>query len=268
VDIIPVPPMVLTADSTLGCKPFAAHFSMEDTMGGAWADWNFFDGPVLTGRPMAMSFVYDQFGTYDLGVTVHWPNGCITDTLYNDLVTVIDMPHADFNWTPDPADIFGPTVQFHELAGPTATSFLWNFAGTDTSTAANPFHTFPDDHGALYPVQLWATNELGCTDSILRIVNVDDVFLVHVPTAFSPDGDGLNEILNVIGNDISNVDFHFMIFDRWGEKVFDSTDRDKGWDGKYNGKPVPNGVYVWMLRAQSIYTGVNHDLRGHVTVVR
>lgn len=70
------------------------------------------------------------------------------------------------------------------------------------------------------------------------------------------------------GNDIAPNDFHWMIFDRWDEKILDTTDPYEGWDGKVNGKVVQNGVYNWMLRAQSMYTGINHDMRGSVTVVR
>lgn len=266
--ITPLPPFVLSVDSVLGCKPFNVQFALEDTTGWAVVDWDFHDGPVLYGFPTSMPHLYSRFGTYDLDVNVHWPNGCSFDSTLTNLITVVDMPHADFTWAPQPADIFEHEVHFTEQCGPTAVSYLWDIAGMASSTAPDTSFDFPDDIGRLYPVKLKAWNYLGCADSVMKMVNVDDAFLVFVPTAFSPDGDGLNEILYVIGNDISDKDFHFMVFDRWGEKIYDTTDRNAGWDGKMNGKVVKNGVYTWMLRAQSVYTGVNHDLMGHVTVVR
>ncbi|MBK6411220.1 MAG: gliding motility-associated C-terminal domain-containing protein [Flavobacteriales bacterium] len=268
VAITPVPPMELSVDSVLGCEPFTVHFSMNDTTGGATADWNFGYGPTQTERPMTMAHVYAQYGTFDLRVNVHWPNGCSMDSIYSNLIKVIDVPHADFSWTPYPASIFNNEVHFHELATDIADTFEWDLAGMDSSFLPDPVFTFPDDLGRNYPVRLIVRNYLGCADTIWKLVNVEDAFLVYVPTAFTPDGDGLNEVLNVVGNDIADHDFHFMVFDRWGEKIYDTTDRHAGWDGKMNGKVVKNGVYTWLLRAQSVYNGVNHDLQGHVTVVR
>lgn len=268
VDILPLPPLVLNTDTVLGCVPFQVQFELVDTTNGGHADWRFGDGVTLAGGPMSLPHLYMHYGTFDLDITVHWPNGCSADSLFSDLITVIDMPHADFTWEPRPADIFNNEVHFQELAGPTATHFLWDFAGLATSTAPDTSILFTDELGSIYRVQLNAWNELGCMDSVIRLVNVDDIFMVYVPTAFTPDGDDLNEMLLVLGNDIADAEYHFMVFDRWGELIFETTDRHAGWDGTYKGKKVPVGVYTWMLHAQSVYTKANHDLQGHVTVVR
>lgn len=268
VKITPVPPLVLTADSVLGCNPFTVQFDLLDTTGLARADWHFMDGATLMNRPMAHSHTYIQGGTHDLYVNVHWPNGCSYDSLYTDLIEVVDVPRADFTWQRRPADIFNNEIQFHELAGPLGDTYAWDFAGMGTSTLPDPEFTFPNDTGRYYPVSLVVRNYLGCADSTMRMVNVDDVFLVYIPTAFSPDGDGVNDVLRVIGNDIDDAGFLFTLYDRWGEKLYETNDRHMAWDGKYHGRTVKNGVYVWMLRVRSRYTGVNHDLRGHVTVVR
>ncbi len=268
VDILPLPPLILNTDTVLGCVPFEVQFTLVDTTNGGTADWRFGDGITLAGGPMALPHLYMPYGTFDVDITVHWPNGCTADSLFNDLITVIDMPHADFTWTPRPPDIFNTEVHFQETAGPTATGFLWDFAGLAASTAPDTSITFSDEYGSIYRVQLTAWNELGCMDSVIRLVNVDDIFMVYVPTAFTPDGDGLNELLFVSGNDIADAEYHFMVFNRWGEPVFETKDRHAGWDGTYKGKKVQTGVYNWMLHAQSVYTRTNHDLRGHVTVVR
>lgn len=268
VDIIPVPPLILAVDTVLGCKPFTVHYALEDTSGLARTDWYLTDDATLMNRPMALEFTYVESGIHDLHVNVHWPNGCDYDSTFSNLITVIDVPRADFTWEPWPASIFKNEVHFRELAGPLATSYAWDFAGLGGSTLPDPDFTFPDDTGRSYPVQLVVRNMLGCPDSTIRLVNVDDVLLVYIPTAFSPDGDGINEVLHVLGNDIADSDFHFRIYDRWGHLVFETKDRHAGWDGRYKGKVVKNGVYVWMLHIKSKYSGVNHDLRGHVSVIR
>lgn len=267
VDVTPVPPLVMTADSILGCEPFLVHFTIQDTTGGATSDWAFDDGSAFQNLPTQVSHLFAHYGTYDVTVNAHWPNGCSYDSTYTDLITVIDIPHLDFSWSPNPANIFEHEVTFHELADELAVSFEWDFAGLGSSNEPDPTFDFPNAFGASYPVELLVRNFLGCPDSILKIVEVQDEFLVYTPTAFSPDGDGLNELFQIVGNDISPKGFHLMIFDRWGEKIFDTTSSTEGWDGKYNGKVVKNGVYTWMLRAQSVYTGINHDLRGTITVI-
>ncbi|MCC6840841.1 MAG: gliding motility-associated C-terminal domain-containing protein [Flavobacteriales bacterium] len=268
VEVLPLPPLILNTDTVLGCVPFLVQFELVDTTNGGHADWRFGDGVTLAGGPMSLPHLYMQYGTFDMDITVHWPNGCSADSLFSDLITVIDMPHAAFTWTPQPADIFHNEVHFMEQAGPTATAFLWDFAGLASSTAPDTSITFTDAYGSQYRVQLNAWNELGCMDSVIRLVNVDDVFLVHVPTAFTPDGDNLNEVLYVEGNDIADAEYRFRVFNRWGELIFETTDRKVGWDGTYKGKKVPVGVYNWTLHAQSVYTKTNHDLQGHVTVVK
>jgi gliding motility-associated-like protein len=266
-NVTPVPPLVLTADSVLGCEPFLVHFSIEDTSGQATVDWDFGDGAAYTDLATAVAHSYGHYGNYTVTVNAHWPVGCSYDSTYEDLITVIDIPHLDFSWAPDPANIFENQVQFHELADELAISYQWDFAGLGSSSLPDPSFIFPNAIGTTYPVELLVRNFLGCPDSVTRFIEVQDEFLVYIPTAFTPDNDGLNDILQVRGNDIAPNDFHLTVFDRWGHEVFDTTDPHQGWDGKMNGKVVKNGVYTWMLRAQSAYTGVNHDLQGQVTVV-
>ncbi|MEO8732738.1 MAG: PKD domain-containing protein [Flavobacteriales bacterium] len=267
VKVKPVPSLVMNPDSILGCEPFLVHFSLQDTTGAATADWDFGDGAAYTDLATSVAHNYDHYGVYTVTVNAHWPNGCSYDSTYTDLITVIDIPHLDFSWSPNPANIFENTVQFHELADQLAVSYQWDFAGLGSSTLTDPSFTFPNQIGASYPVELLVRNFLGCPDSITHIIEVQDEFLVYIPSAFTPDGDGLNDVLQVEGNDIAPDNFHLQIFDRWGAKIFDTTDPHQGWDGKMNGKVVKNGVYNWMLRAQSAYTGINHDLRGSVTLV-
>ena len=117
-------------------------------------------------------------------------------------------------------------------------------------------------------MQLVVANYLGCTDTVVRNIEVMDEFLVFIPTAFTPNGDGMNEALFVLGDDIDRTDFRLMIFDRWGERIFETTDLSEGWDGSYKGSPAQDGVYNWRLEARSFYTGRPHKLSGHVVLVR
>jgi gliding motility-associated-like protein len=268
VSVTPLPDLLLSADTILGCDPFAVRFNVIDTTNGATVDWSFGDGLVVPGPAGIVGHSYTDPGQFDVSVVVHWPNGCDDDTTIANMITVAAVPSAEFTWTPQPPSVLEPEVQFIEQAGPYATSYAWDFAGLGEDTAANPIFLFPADIGNTYPVQLIVTNYLGCADTAVRNVEVIDQFLVFVPNAFTPDGDGVNEVLFVQGRDIATEDYRLVIFDRWGEKIYESTDRSEGWDGSYSGSPVQDGVYAWRLNARSAYTGQPVQLLGHVTVVR
>jgi gliding motility-associated-like protein len=87
---------------------------------------------------------------------------------------------------------------------------------------------------------------------------------VFIPTAFSPN-EAHNSILYVRGPCIASMDF--MVFDRWGNKVFESQNSDKGWDGTYKGQPMNMATYVWLLTA-TLQDGTSISKKGNVTLVR
>ena len=89
---------------------------------------------------------------------------------------------------------------------------------------------------------------------------------VFIPNTFSPNGDGANDIFYPRGNGVYSIKM-FRIFNRWGEVVFETTDLNKGWDGTFNGKPQPMGVYVYVIEA---FTSTNDRFfkQGNVTLIR
>ena len=270
VEVTPLPLLVLSVDSALGCDPFAVTFTVVDTTGGAMVEWDFGDGVITQGPPI-VGHAYGTPGAFDVGAVVTWPNGCTDTTLIVDLVTVLALPEADFTWTENPANILWPHVQFNEQAGPYAVTYDWDFAGLGTSQDPDPVFSFPDQFGHTYPVTLYVTNSLGCPDSVTRSVEVEDVLLVYVPNTFTPDGDGLNETFSIVGNDISKVDFELMIFDRWGEMVFRSSDPLLAWNGTMNnggGEVLAQGVYPYKLRVKAGYSLEKREFVGHITLLK
>jgi gliding motility-associated-like protein len=89
---------------------------------------------------------------------------------------------------------------------------------------------------------------------------------IWVPNAFTPNGDGVNDELRVLGNTGRLEQFHFYVYNRWGQLVFETTDRSQGWDGRQQGVEAPVGAYVYMLEyklhGQSILG------KGNVTLLR
>ena len=85
---------------------------------------------------------------------------------------------------------------------------------------------------------------------------------IYIPSAFTPNGDGLNDTFGIKGEGVS--DFHIYIYDRWGEIIFESTEARKQWDGKYKGQQVEQGTYVYQLFASGV---TSKGKTGSVTVV-
>jgi len=270
ITVLHTPPLVLTVDSALGCAPFQVRFALRDTTEGASILWDFGDNISTLGVD-SINHIYSVAGHYSVTATATWPNGCITDTTITQLVRVIPVPVSDFAWTPDPLTVFEPVAQFYETAESNEVAYAWDFFEFGTSEEPDPTIIFPNDEGRYYPVQLVVENILGCADTLLRLVHVEDQFLVYIPNAFSPNGDGINEAFYVEGNDISQDEFQLYIFDRWGKQVFASVDPLQPWYGAWgsgDGDPLPAGEYNWRLTIRSKQTLQKRIMMGHVTLLR
>ena len=119
-----------------------------------------------------------------------------------------------------------------------------------------------------YPVKLLVTNQaLGCSDSITKMITVLDFCTTDIPTAFTPNGDGLNDNFGP-HNALKADNYQFRIYNRWGQLIFESKDWKKRWDGKVNGTVQGTGTYVWMLTYTHRDTGQKVLKKGTVTLIR
>ena len=104
--------------------------------------------------------------------------------------------------------------------------------------------------------ELTATFSISITNSMLEM-----------PNAFSPNGDGINDIYKAKENHKSIIEFHAYIFNRWGQKIYDWTDINGGWDGTWNGKDVKDGTYYVLVKAKGA-DGINYEIKKDVNVLR
>jgi gliding motility-associated-like protein len=113
---------------------------------------------------------------------------------------------------------------------------------------------------------VYVTDAAGCTDSACVTVTVEiNCKPVYVPNAFSPNGDGENDVLYVYGNCISEM--KFVIYNRWGEKVYEGTNPKEGWDGYFRGKAENTAVFAYYLEYK-LLTGGEGNKKGNISLIR
>jgi gliding motility-associated-like protein len=159
------------------------------------------------------------------------------------------------------------TVDLSNQSQPLDASFSWDFGDGAGSTAFAPTYTYtaPGD----YTVQLTAS--VGdCSATAIVLVRVLDAGFeevgLRVPNVFSPNGDGVNDVLEVFSTGLSSLDM--AIFNRWGQLVYRIERPRQVWDGRsMAGERVPEGTYFYELRAAA-FDGRTYELRGTVTVLR
>ncbi len=253
-----------------GCAPLTVAFNGISNNGISYS-WDFGDGTTPLGSGTSPSHVYVNPGTYDVTLTITTAAGCTTVIDSIAYINVNPNPYADFSISPNPVSSLSPFVSFTDLSTVTITNWSWNFGDltstSDVSTAQNPSYQYPST-GA-NTVTLIVTNQFGCVDTATQIVDIIDDFVFYAPNAFTPDGDGLNDIFlpRGIGYDIET--FNLMIFDRWGNNIYSTDDYNKGWDGRANhGTDIAQiDVYVWKVELTD-NKKLKHKYIGHVTIVK
>ena len=150
------------------------------------------------------------------------------------------------------------TINASASGGTPIYTYMWNDSLKSSTISFNA----PTD--GLYTYTVSVTDANGCTAYAVVTVDVECAGL-FIPTAFSPNEDGYNDELCVRGDCFTN--FNFMVFDRWGNKVFETENIDNCWDGTYKGQPMNTGTYVYLLTATE-KNGANIKKKGNVTLVR
>lgn len=226
---------------------------------GTTITWDFGDGGV--GTTDTIEHTFDSVGTFTVRVIVTNPASCNGADTFTRVIKVLDAPISDFSFTPITPETNTPNT-FRNLSID-ATRYLWDFGDGSTSTEVNPVHQFR--RTGTYNVCLTAYNTGGCPAIKCRKLSAEIIPIVGLPTGFSPNGDGDNDILYVRGAAIELMDL--KIYNRWGQVVFHSTSQRDGWDGTFNGQPQPIEAYGFVLNVTFI-DGSTKLLKGNITIIR
>lgn len=186
-------------------------------------------------------------------------------------VTITGPPPviADFIWGPDPANVNNPTITFVNTSSD-AVRYFWNIADMASSTGTNTSFTFSNKEPGTYEVCMVAYNANDCADSICYNVIIDDVLFTYIPNSFTPDGDDHNDVWGMSTNISVITNYQMMVFDRWGQMVYNTTDPYKGWLGSYQngGEVLKSDVYVYRILYGIQNTEAVKEIVGHVTLIK
>jgi gliding motility-associated-like protein len=161
-------------------------------------------------------------------------------------------------------------IRFENFSSNGAVRYQWDFGDGSPPYNTNSMASFEHEYirTGTYKACLIAFNSEGCSDTTCKDVQALIEPLMDVPNAFTPGrpgGSGVNHLIKVKGFGIEKI--NWRIYNRWGVKVFESTNKDNGWDGTYNGQPQPMDVYMYILEVQ--FTDNTTARRtGDITLIR
>ncbi len=254
IEILAIPPLVdFSYDPASGCVPLKVQFTnLSQFADPGTYQWDF--GDQSTSSMINPSHTYYQPGKYSVSLSASNITGQTVNETKQAIIEVFPRPNAEFEIKPRLVYIPGG-ILYTDNRSFDATRFVWDFGDGTNSTGFEPEHKYKDE--GFYTIKLVAYNQFDCADSttLENAVKVQKGGQVLIPNAFSPNlsggggggGDGKNDVFLPLTRGV--VEFELLIFNRWGELLFESRDPDLGWDGTYNGKLCQQDVYIYKLAA-------------------
>ncbi len=202
-------------------------------------------------------------------------NPYCADTSSQSFNLTFDIVKANFNVSDSvicPAEI----VSFTDTSSGNVSSWNWAFGNGQFSSIKNPpaqsyaIRTYPINTGLNFDttvIRLIVGNTTPCYDTAYKTINVTSNCLIEVPTAFTPNGDGLNDYLYPL-NAYKAIDLKFRVYNRLGQLVFESKDNSSKWNGKIDGQKEPSATYVWTLEYTDKNTGKKVSTNGTTILIR
>lgn len=192
---------------------------------------------------------------------VHVSDECQTFFVVGSTTVEVIRPDADFQVTS--STLFNNMPITFQNLSVGAESYQWFYGDGNTSTTIVGSNVY--ENPGTYYVTLVATNQLGCKDTVTKPITIEEEYWIYVPNTFTPDGNRVNNYFSVSTVNIKYLEV--MIFNRWGERIFEAYDPFFEWDGTYNGTLVQDGTYIWKIKYVT-KGNIEGKLVGHITLMK
>lgn len=254
---VPVPPPLSINNGSLICKGNSAQLIASGGVSYSWSP-SYGLNTTTSSAPIASPTI-----TTNYSVVITTSNNC--SFLLTTLVNVYNLSTVPISATANPTGVVKGNSSTLTYSGDVGATVSWYPSNTVNPKIGYTVTATPD-RPTTYTVV--AVNG-ACREELYVFV---DVFIpgciegdAFIPNTFTPNGDGQNDILYVRGLKVDEV--YFAVYNRWGEMVFETTDKSKGWDGIYKGRPADVGVFGWYLKVKC-YNGEETFKKGNVTLIR
>ncbi|MFT4681530.1 MAG: gliding motility-associated-like protein [Flavobacteriales bacterium] len=263
VEVHPLPEVDFLTDVPPGCHPYTVSFENYSSISSGSILSYSWDVEVQSGITEAEpNVVFNEAGSFTVSLTATSAQGCVSSLSVADMVEVELTPTAAFDLRPgELITMLDPTIRLENLSA-NALNYSWTFGDSTGVNTPNPTHQYGEVGD--YTIHLVAINGR-CTDEVSENIRVDPETFIYAPSAFTPNGDGNNDVFLAEG--IGIQDYNIFIVDRWGQEMFHSANITYGWDGTFNGRAVELGVYSYRIDIINAL-GEEQVVMGHVTLLR
>ena len=264
---LPIVTSLFVADTLSGCNPITINFTNTSSNGITYL-WNF--GDSITATSMNATHVYNDSGTFNITLiaTNNSPCGVVKDTFIQQSLIRVDEPiKVTSNFSAEPLTGCSPLVVDFTNSSTNGASYYWFFGDGGIDSIKNPIHIFDSGTYHVYLIAYNNTNRCyNAPDSTGLLITVENCEL-SIPNTFTPNNDGKNDFFDIIADGYTN--YHLIIFNRWGLKIFESTNKNILWNGKVNntGSNATDGTYYYIFTANDV-NGKPLSLKGFITLIR
>ena len=255
----PIPTPTITADIRKDCLPAEIQFNFTTNGIGPFNyTWMFGDGNSSSiAQPL---HEYTDDGIFDVSLKLTDVIGCMGDSLEIDFIEILKRPDVSISVNPSITTWSNPEIRLiSQTAG--GQNETWTINPLGTFTGDTVLVSMPDT-GTFY-VDFSVITEQGCEATIRKNIEVVEDFQIYVPTGFTPNNDGLNDIFKPICTGYKLKGFDFRLYTRFGQEIFFTDNPEIGWDPQN----IQSDVYVWKLTVRSL---LNEDkmMEGTITIFR
>lgn len=256
----PVPQLNFLAQPPTGCSPLDVTLFNTSLLNGATVQsWTWYVGTAsYTNSEPSITL---PAGTYTVSLEAITSDGCFVDTTALNYINVLQSPTAVIVSPSSEYELYDNEISLYN-GSQNSDSYDWFMNDVLISQQLNI--TYPIADTGHFTFQLVAINNNGCTDTTDVLITVNPSFALYFPNAFTPNSNGRNDVFAPKGYGINT--YELLIFDRWGELVFQSNDLYTGWDGFYKNKLLPQDVYVYKCSILDMKLNP-HTYIGKVTLV-